>query len=456
LDATFGEIIPTLEKLLWTIANGASALSPETRESGRISMMSSARVEYHPIGVMGVIVSWNYPIHNVLSPLISALMAGNGCVVKCSEETAWTSTILSKIINDLLAAHEIDTDLVTFCNGGKEAGEALVNHADKIVFIGSPGVGKIVMRTAADTLTPVVLELGGKDAAIVFDDAGAESFGVLMRAALQNNGLNCAGLERVVVQDGSYEAFLEKAGGVYKALRIGTPFEEGIDVGGITMGAQVGVVKALVDDAIERGARVVAGGEVFVHPQYPEGQYFKPTILAEVTKEMRIYHEEVFGPVMLVFRFTTESEAIDIANGTEFGLGSAVFSKDYVKAERVCRQLKAGMSNVNGMSLILTLGWGFNYLCQSLPFGGVGMSGFDRFGGVEGLRGNCNIRSATTDKFKGLRTGVPGIIDYPIKSNSFEFQSGLIDAMYGNGVGGKVAGVGKVVRSLLGLGEIRR
>lgn len=351
LDATFGEIIPTLEKLLWTISNGPSSLATETRDSGRISMMSSARVEYHPIGVMGVIVSWNYPIHNVLSPLISALMAGNGCVIKCSEETAWSATILSTIIHDLLVAYNVDPNLVSFCNGGVDVGETLVSSADKIIFIGSPGVGKIVMRNAADTLTPVVLELGGKDAAIVFNDAGSEAFGVLTRAALQNAGQNCAGLERVIVEAGAYDEFLEKVGVVYNGLRIGTAFEGGIDVGGVTMKGQLKIVKALVDDAVEKGARVIAGGDIYIHPEYPKGQYFKPTVLADVTSDMRIYHEEVFGPVMLVFRFETVEEAIKIANDTEFGLGSAVFSKDYVKAEKVCRKLKAGMSNVNGISL---------------------------------------------------------------------------------------------------------
>jgi acyl-CoA reductase-like NAD-dependent aldehyde dehydrogenase len=311
-------------------------------------MMSSARVEYHPIGVMGVIVSWNYPIHNVLSPLISALMAGNGVVVKCSEETAWSATILSSIVHDMLVAHSVDPNLVSFCNGGVDVGESLVRSADKIIFIGSPGVGKIVMRNAAETLTPVVLELGGKDAAIVFDDAGAEAFGVLMRAGLQNAGQNCAGLERVICEAGAYEEFLEKAGEVYKSLRIGSAFEEDIDVGAVTMKGQMGIVKALVDDAVDKGARVVAGGKVYVHPEYPEGQFYMPTVLADVTKDMRIYHEEVFGPVLLVFRFESEAEAVEIANGTAFGLGSAVFSRDYVKAERVCKVLKAGMSNVNG------------------------------------------------------------------------------------------------------------
>ncbi|KAL3901127.1 MAG: hypothetical protein SGCHY_000847 [Lobulomycetales sp.] len=361
LDATFAEIIPTLEKIMWTIQYGPGALAPESRESGRISMLTSARVEYHPVGVMGVIVSWNYPIHNVLSPLVSALMAGNGCVIKCSEQTAWTSVFLSSLIRRVLTAHHVSPDLVSFVNGYGEAGEALVRSADKITFIGSPRVGQLVMRTASETLTPVVLELGGKDAAIVFNDCEFDQmFGVVMRASLQNAGQNCAGLERICLQNDVYEAFIEKAGNVYRDLRVGSPFENSgkgsaIDVGAITMAAQVDIISELVDDAVAKGASVVAGGSVYHHPKYPKGQYYLPTILADITPEMRIYHEEVFGPVLLAFKFSSEKEALAIANATPFGLGAAVFSCDYGKAERVSRQVRAGMCNAGASTTFANL-----------------------------------------------------------------------------------------------------
>lgn len=313
------------------------------------------------------------------------------------------------------------------------------------------------MKKASETLTPVILELGGKDAAVVFSDCSyPETKSVLLRAALQNAGQNCAGLERIVIQDSLYGKFAADITQVYSKLRVGCDFHECVDgnlllnpVGGITFGKQLEIVKALVDDAVEKGAKVLVGGKVYDHPTLPQvcsllnqGQFYAPTILADITPEMKIYHHEVFGPVILLFKFSTEQEAIDIVNATEFGLGSAVFTRDYVKAARVSAAFDAGMSNVNG--------WGFNYLCQSLPFGGIKQSGFDRFGGVEGLRGNCHVVAATTDKFGwlGIRTGVPGVLDYPVSRRSVAFQEGLIDVIYGRGLKAKMGGLKGVFKSL--------
>jgi aldehyde dehydrogenase (NAD+) len=195
-----------------------------------------------------------------------------------------------------------------------------------------------------------------------------------------------------------------------------------------------------VDDAVAKGAIVHCGGKPFQHPDYPQGQFFSPTVLSNVTPAMRIHTEEVFGPVLLVYKFKTAADAIAITNATGFGLSSAVFSLDYPKAEAVLRQLDVGMTNVNG--------WCFNYLCGSLPFGGVKKSGFDRFGGVEGLRGNCHVRSATTDRFRsiGIRTNVPELLNFPISKTSYQFQTALAEVIYGNSLVVKFAGVRKIVK----------
>ncbi|KAJ3072060.1 Meiotic Sister-Chromatid recombination aldehyde dehydrogenase [Podochytrium sp. JEL0797] len=446
LDATFGEIIPTCEKLIWTIQHGESALSPEQRVSGVISFLAAARVEYSPVGVMGLIVSWNYPIHNVLSPLTSAIMAGNGCVIKVSEYAGWATPWLSSVVKKVLEVHGIDGDLVCFVDGFADAGEALVETADKITFIGSPNVGKLVMRKASETLTPVVLELGGKDAAIVFNDCEYDNMlKICMRGGLQNCGQNCAGLERMIVQDGIYDRVVKDVTELVRKIRLGSPFEENVDLGAVTMKTQIKIVMELLEDAVSKGAKIQCGGKLFKHPKFPNGQYFEPTILTNVTPAMKIHHQEVFGPVILIYNFHTPEEALKLINGTDFGLGSSVFTLNYALAEKMCKQINAGSCNING--------WGFSYLCQSLPFGGVKHSGFDRFGGVEGLRGNCHVKAVTTDKlgWLGVRAQVPGVLHFPIQKEAVGFQAALIEILYGIGLWNQTVGVVKLLKNVMGL-----
>ncbi|KAJ3383139.1 hypothetical protein HDU84_003800 [Entophlyctis sp. JEL0112] len=444
LDATFGEIIPTCEKLQWTIKQGEKALSEEYRSSGAISFLASARVQYSPVGVMGLIVSWNYPIHNVISPLTSAIMAGNGCVIKVSENAGFATEFLSSLVAKVLEVHGVNTDLVAFIDGYADAGEALVQSADKITFIGSPNVGKLVMRKASETLTPVVLELGGKDAAIIFDDCEYENMlKICMRGGLQNCGQNCAGMERMIVQEKIYDKVVRDVVKVVENIRLGSPFEDDVDLGAIVMKSQISIVQDLLDDAIKKGAKIECGGTTYTHPLYPQGQFFRPTVITNVDSTMKIHHQEVFGPVILIYKFVKPSEAIALINGTDFGLGSSIFTLNYEKAEAIARYVHAGSCNING--------WGFSYLCQSLPFGGVKHSGFDRFGGVEGLRGNCNIKAVTTDKlgWLGIRAQVPSVLDFPIKHNSVAMQAALIDILYSVRLWDRGVGVVRIVKALM-------
>ncbi|KAI8610327.1 aldehyde dehydrogenase [Chytriomyces sp. MP71] len=397
---------------------------------------------------MGLIVPWNYPFHNVISPLVSAIMAGNGCVIKVSECAGWATEWLQALVSKVLELHGVDKDLVTFLDGYAEAGEALVESADKITFIGSPAVGKLVMQHASKTLTPVVLELGGKDAAIVFDDCEYDNMiKVTMRGGLQNCGQNCTGMERMVVQEGIYDRLVKDVSTLVGNIRLGTPFEKDVDLGAITMKGQMKHVQSLLDDAVSKGAKIQCGGKQFHHPKYPQGQFFEPTVITDIKPNMRIHTEEVFGPVFLIYKFKTESDAIKLANCTDFGLGSSVFTLDYAKAERVAKQVNAGSCNVNG--------WGFNYLCQSLPFGGIKHSGFDRFGGVEGLRGNCHVKAMTTDKLGhlGIRAQVPPILHFPIKKQSVAFQAALIEILYSVSMWEKCVGVVKLVKAFAGVDE---
>ena len=187
IDGSFGEILTTCEKLRWTMAHGESALAPEYRSPGLIMAHKIPTVEYHPVGVMGCIVSWNYPFHNVFGPVISALMAGNASVIKCSEHVAFSTSFWESVFHAALDLHGFDKNLVRIVNGWSDAGAALVESADKITFIGSPEIGKVVMRHASYTLTPVILELGGKDVAVLFDDADYDQIvQVSLRGTFQN------------------------------------------------------------------------------------------------------------------------------------------------------------------------------------------------------------------------------------------------------------------------------
>ncbi|KAI8799419.1 Aldehyde/histidinol dehydrogenase [Cladochytrium replicatum] len=442
VDAWFGEVLVTCEKLRWTILNGERSLKREYRSPGLMTIYKRAYVEYVPVGVMGCVVSWNYPFHNSIGPVISALMAGNATVVKCSEQVAWSCGFWESLVHAALAAHGISKDLVRFVNGYAETGAALVESVDKVIFIGSPGIGKVVMRHASATLTPVVLELGGKDPAIVFEDADLEQIvHSTLRTAFQNAGQNCAGLERVIVHKKIYDMYVHRVAKYIQHLRVGPALEEEVDVGALVLPGSLEKLERLVQDAVKKGARLICGGRRYVHPRYPKGQYFEPTLLVDVRMDMEIAHEEVFGPVMVVYEFSTEEEAIAMANGCGFGLGSGVFTADLARGRRVVNALQTGMSNIND--------FGTNYLVQGMPFGGIKQSGFDRFAGIEGLRGQCYLKSITEDRVAVVKTAIPKPLEFPLTKRSRVFMDGLMRLLYAYEPASTLGGLWTVLMSMM-------
>jgi len=304
-----------------------------------------------------------------------------------------------------------------------------------------------VMKKAAETLTPVCLELGGKDAAVICDDCDFEQVvQIAMRGTFQNCGQNCIGLERLVVHAGIYDKFVARVEKEVNLLTQGPPMDGDFDCGAMTMGVQeIARIKVLVDKAVEQGARLLAGGSR--NEELMDGSFMRPTLLVDVTKEMDIARNEVFGPVMTVMKAADDADAVAIVNSTRYGLGSSVFSLDYGRAGKIARALRTGMTNLND--------FGINYLCQALPFGGVMDSGFDRFAGVEGLRGCCNMRAVTSDKVTGVRTSIPPPLQYPIKKSGFTFVSGLIDMFYAPGIWTKLGGIKKLITAgLQGKGAV--
>ncbi|MEM7603853.1 MAG: aldehyde dehydrogenase family protein [Myxococcota bacterium] len=429
VDAALGEVFPVLEKLRYLIAHGERDLRPERRRSG-ILAQKGARVEFHPLGVVGVICPWNFPFHNLLCPAIPALFAGNGVVAKVSEHTSWSAEPYLQVMRDALSMNGHDPQLVQVVTGYGATGSALVTSgADKIFFTGSPRTGRKVMEAASAGPTDVVLELGGKDPMIVCDDADlGHAVEQAMLGVYTACGQMCVGVERIYVMDSVYDEFVRRVHTKTSALRQGAPGgEQVVDCGAMTMPRQLEIIQSLVDDAVAKGAKVLLGGGPNAAPlggakAGKAGQFYAPTILTNVDHSMRIIHEEQFGPVMVIVRVGDEAEAIRLANDSEYGLGSSVFTKSAKRADRIASQLKTGMTVIND--------YGIAYMIQSLPFGGVGISGVGRINGREGLRACCNTKAVVTDRFALGK----GVSVYPIQASTYELVKEISTLVYTPGL----------------------
>ncbi len=372
LDAMLGEVLTTCEKIRCVSSLGEGWLKRQVRPNGPLMVHKQSYVEYHPLGVLGVIAPWNYPFHNIYNHIISGIFAGNAVVTKVSEHTSWSSRYFGAIARDALSACGHSPDLCAIVTGFGEAGAALVacDGVDKIIFTGSPAVGKRVMAGAAPSVKPVILELGGKDPMIICDDANVqEVLPMAMRGVFQNCGQNCCGVERIYVYESRYDSFLKAATEAVKRLRQGPPLcGQQVDCGAMVMPAQLNIIQRLVDDAVKKGARLITGGKRNV--DFPNGVFYEPTLLADVTPQMLISKEEVFGPVMCVIKVLNNSDdaAVEAVNASIFGLGSSVFSSNKSRGIAIGKRLRCGMTTIND--------FGTMYLVQSLPFGGVNESGF--------------------------------------------------------------------------------
>lgn len=437
-NAMLGEIWPIAEKLRWTIKHGEKHLRRETVSSGLLAH-KRAVIEYHPLGVIGVITPWNFPLQNIMGPTIPALFAGNAVIIKVSEWTSWSAAPFQRCLDRCLKDCGYSPDLIQVITGYADTGAALVSGGvDKIVFTGSLGNGKRVIEGSAETLTPVILELGGKDPMIVCDDADLDQAAhAACSAAFIASGQMCLAAERTLVFDAVYDEFVAKVKDIGLRLRQGAPLSgKLVDVGAMTMPAQVEIVEALVQDAISKGARVIAGGGRA--KQKSSKQFFEPTILAEVTEDMRIMHEETFGPVMAITRVKNEDEAIRIANSIDYGLSSSVFSKDHRRARRIADQIVAGSTCIND--------WALMYMVQDLPFGGVKGSGFGRLNGGEGLRACTNVKAVIEDRLPIHRA----IELFPGRRYDYEVTREGVRLLYTKGLANKLdalVGFGRALRN---------
>ncbi|TNC84580.1 MAG: succinate-semialdehyde dehydrogenase [Alcanivorax sp.] len=442
-NAMLGEILPICNKLKWTLRNGEKYLRPESVRSGLL-LHKKGRIEYHPLGVVACIIPWNYPLQNIVSSLVAPLMAGNAVIVKASEMVAWSSARFQRITDQALEQAGFPKDLVQIINGYGDTGAALVRAGvQKILFIGSVNNGRRIIEGSAEHLTPVVMELGGKDPFIVCADADMErAVHSALGGSFINLGQNCIAAERLLVFDTVYDRFVTELVRHASALRQGVPDRHGnVDVGAITSPLQIEVIDRLVRNAIQQGARALCGGAL---RHGGNGQFYPPTILVDVTPDMEIACREVFGPVMLVFKVRNEAEAIEMANGTEFGLHSTVMSNDAQRAERIASQLEAGATCINDFGLC--------YLNQDLPFGGVKYSGFGRMNGRDGLRAYTNQKAVLSDRF-GF--GVPPKL-FPVRPGDYDKGRETVRLMYSSRPWVKLGSLFRLIRLSISGSSSRR
>ncbi len=362
-----GELAIAIAHLDWAAGNAAKVLGRRRVGAGLLAVNHAASVGYVPRGVVGVIGPWNYPVHTPLGSISYALAAGNAVVFKPSEYTP----AIGRWLVDAFAEVVPEQPVFALVTGYGATGDALCRAGvDKLAFTGSTATGKKVMAACADSLTPVIIECGGKDALIVAADADlAAAVDATVWGGLSNGGQTCAGVERVYVVESVYEQFLARLARAAALIRAGG--DDRAQYGPITMPGQLDVISRHIDDALTRGGTALVGGRDSVVPPYVQ-----PVVLVDVPEDSAAVREETFGPTLTVAKVRDEDEAVQRANDSPFGLGAAVFSAKH--GEQLAGRLSCGMVSINS---VITFA-----LVPALPFGGMRNSGFGRVHGADGLR----------------------------------------------------------------------
>ncbi len=406
LDALV-EVFMALSHLDHAAKRAAKALRSEKVGAGLLANFR-ATVSYHPLGVIGVIGPWNYPVFTPMGSIAYALAAGNAVVWKPSELTPLVAVKLGE-----LAARAFSIpDLLQVVTGAAATGAALCKAGvGKLAFTGSTATGKKVMAECATTLTPVLMELGGKDAMIVADDADLDAAAeAAVFGALTNTGQACISIERIYVAAPVFDRFVDKVVAEVGKVKVGG--DDG-HLGAMTSAAQVAIVRDHLDDATKRGARTLTGGVGTI-----VGQFISPTVLVDVTDDMKVMSEETFGPVIPIVKVDDLEDAVRRANASNFGLGSSVFGK---RAREIADRLRTGMTSINSVMAFSAI--------TSLPFGGVGDSGFGRIHGDHGIREFTRTKATAEQTFS-----LPmNLMSFKLPANAADRVRGMITQLFGAG-----------------------
>jgi acyl-CoA reductase-like NAD-dependent aldehyde dehydrogenase len=372
-------------------------------------------VRYRPVGVVAVIGPWNYPLTNSFGDCIPAMAAGNAVVLKPSEITPLTSLLMAECMREC----GLPEGVFQVAAGYGDTGSALIDAVDMVMFTGSTATGKKVMARAAETLTPVSLELGGKDPMVVLADADVErAANAAVYWSMQNGGQTCISIERAYVVEPIYDDFVRRVTEKVRALRQGRPAGPGsVDVGAVTHPPQLDIVRRHVEEATAAGARVVAGG----HARETDGRYFEPTVLVDVDQDMTCITEETFGPTLPIVKVADEAEAVAKANDSRYGLGASVWTKDTAHGEAVARRLESGAVCVNDAQI--------NYLALELPMGGWKESGLGVRHGAPGIRKYTRQQALLVTRLAPKKD----LHMFPYKARTTRLLGGLVKLLYGRG-----------------------
>jgi acyl-CoA reductase-like NAD-dependent aldehyde dehydrogenase len=374
------EVTIAVAHLDWAANNARKVLGRRRVTPGVLAANHSARLEYLPFGVVGVIGPWNYPVHTPMGSISYALAAGNAVVFKPSEHTP----AVGKWLVDSFAAVVGEQPVLQLLTGFGPTGAALcTSGVDKLAFTGSAATGKRVMASCAENLTPCVVECGGKDALIVAADADLDQAAdQTVWGAMTNGGQTCAGVERVYVEASVYDAFTAKVTRLAKQIHTGD--DPDASYGAITMPSQIDIISRHIDDALDRGGKALVGGPESVHAPFVD-----PVVLVDVPEDSQAVTEETFGPTVVIAKVGDIDDAVAKANAGRYGLGASVFSRKH--GREIAERIDAGMVSVNSVLTYATV--------PGLPWGGTKDSGFGRIHGPDGLREFARSRAITQERF---------------------------------------------------------
>jgi acyl-CoA reductase-like NAD-dependent aldehyde dehydrogenase len=434
VEALLTEVLVVLDSARFCIENAYNFLREEPVPHGNLAMKTkTGRILREPHGVIGIISPWNYPFSIPATESLAALVTGNAVVLKPSEFTSLCALKLASLFHEA----GIPKDAFQVIVGNGATGTALVNaEIDKLIFTGSVSTGKRIAQTAAARLLPVVLELGGKDPMIVLDDADIDvaSSGAVW-GAFVNAGQACLSVERCYVHRSVYQAFLDACVNKTRQLRVGNGMNREVDVGPMIHERQLLNVEVHVEDARAQGAQVLAGGK-----RLPDlgPNFYAPTVLAEVTQQMRIMREETFGPVLPVMAFDTDDEVVRLANDSEFGLAASVWTKDRARGEAIARKIHAGTVMVNDAVACFGI--------SEAPHGGVKASGVGRTHGKFGLEEMVRIKYLDAERLPGVKR-----VWWYVYGDKFARQmDGFLDLQFAGGLISRLRGGLKAAGAIVG------
>lgn len=428
IEALATEVLPSALAISYYTRHAERFLRPERLGGGALLFINKPSTLYRlPFGVVAIIAPWNYPLGIAMHEIVPALLAGNAVIFKIARETQ----MVGRRIEEMARAAGIPEGIFTYLNiPGSLVGDALLdpaNHVDKLFFTGSVPVGKTLMVKAAESLTPVSLELGGNDAMLVCEDANVErAVNGAIWAGFQNSGQSCGAVERVYVHSRVYDSFMDLLKDRVEGLRQGPAFDHDIDVGAMCTDRQTKTVESHCEDAVAKGATVWAQARV----NAGGGHFFPATVLADVNHDMVVMREESFGPILGVMRVDSMDEAVELANDSNLGLTGSVWSKNTRKAIELGRRIQAGVISINDHLM--------SHGVAQTPWGGLKESGIGRSHGKLGFEEMTEPQVVINEL---LHRSTRNVWWHPYSETVYNGLRGTIDLFYGKRVGKRLEGL---------------